>query len=72
MAETISQIYDRYQVLPALQLHMLRVAAVAQLICSSHHRALPTDHIISCCLLHDIGNILKFDLTYYPEFLEPE
>lgn len=59
--------------MPSLQLHMYRVAAVGKLICD--HWTWPqinTHDIITTLLFHDIWNILKFDLTLYPEFLEPE
>ena len=51
---------------------MLRVAAVASLICDNFDESLPKDDIITACLLHDMGNIIKFNLGYLPEFLEPE
>lgn len=59
--------------MPALQQHMLRVASVALLICRNL-KQLPVDMstVVAACLLHDMGNILKFDLTRFPEFLEPQ
>ncbi len=67
----IQQIYDQYQIMANLQQHMLRVTAVAKIICD--HLSLPvdTDSVVRACLLHDMGNILKFDLSVFPEFLEP-
>ena len=58
--------------MPNLQEHMLRVAAVAALICDNFYESLPKDEIITACLLHDMGNIIKFKLESFPEFLEPE
>lgn len=69
--------------MPSLQLHMLRVAGVAKIICTNFIFKPQQDtitlsdsphesDIISACLLHDMGNIIKFNLEYYPEFLEPE
>ena len=52
--------------------HMLRVAAVASLICDNFNESLPKEEIISACLLHDMGNIIKFKLDYFPEFNKPE
>lgn len=65
----ILDIYAQYRLMPNLQEHMFRVAGVAQLICD--HMTLPVDRseVITACLLHDMGNILKFDLTVFPEFL---
>lgn len=58
--------------MPNLQLHMLRVAAVASLICDNFNEPLPKEDIVTACLLHDMGNILKFKLGSLPQFLEPE
>lgn len=69
----IQDIYEKYQIPPHLQLHMLRVAWVCKLICE--HRtgeALPVHDIITVWLTHDLGNILKFDMDMYPEVREPE
>ena len=72
MPKTISEIYDEYDLMPILREHMLRVAAVAYLICDNFNEPLPKDKIITACLLHDMGNIIKFDLTCFPEFNEPK
>lgn len=68
----IATIYRNYHIMPSLQLHMFRVAGVADVL--SEHITMPVEkeYIISACLLHDMGNILKFDLHVFPEFLEPE
>lgn len=70
--KTISEIYKEYKIMPTLQEHMLRVAGVASLICDNFDEPLNKEEIISACLLHDMGNIIKFDLTYFPEFVKPE
>lgn len=68
----ISKIYKNYQIMPFLQLHMLRVTAVAKLI--AQNMKIPVDETsITCtCLLHDMGNIIKFNLSLFPQALEPE
>jgi hypothetical protein len=70
--KTISDIYTEYKVLPFLQLHMLRVAAVAHIVCDSMEVPVNKEIIIATCLLHDMGNIIKMNMTYYPEAFEPE
>lgn len=55
-----------------LQLHMLRVAAVAQQICTHFQRPVDDKAVVAASLLHDMGNILKFDLERFPEFLQPK
>lgn len=69
---TVQEAYDKYKIMPTLQLHQLRVAAVGQLICDSILDFEDKKCVISTCLLHDMGNIIKFDLNYFPEFLKPE
>lgn len=72
---TIIEIYAQYRIMPNLQQHQLRVAGVAQVVCqhiANQVPALPQTEIVQAALLHDMGNIIKFDLTRFPEFLEPE
>jgi len=63
MPMTVEEIYKKYKIMPQLQLHMLRVAAVASLICDNFTESLPKEEITLACLLHDMGNIIKFDLS---------
>jgi len=72
MVMSIEHIYKKYKIMPNLQEHMLRTAAVASLICDNFDGPLPKEDIITACLLHDMGNILKFKLDIFPEFNEPE
>ncbi len=59
---TIKQIYEQYQIMPQLSTHMLRVAGVGELITHNwDDRELARKSVIAC-LLHDLGNITKFDL----------
>ncbi len=69
----ITQIYTKYKIMPSLQLHMLRVAGVAQVICENFQnpKLINAENIVIACLLHDMGNIIKFDLNLFPQFLEP-
>lgn len=69
--KTISEIYEHYKIMPFLQTHMRRVAGVAAIICDNIDAKVNRDDIISACLLHDIGNIIKFD-PLLPESLGRE
>ncbi len=69
---TIQQIYDHYRILPMLQLHQLRVAGVARFIAGYLKTPVDMQLITEACLLHDMGNIIKFDLLMYPDFLKPD
>ncbi|MDD5068766.1 MAG: HD domain-containing protein [Candidatus Pacebacteria bacterium] len=68
----ISTIYKKYKIVSFLEMHMYRVAGVALYICQNAKEKVLTDNIVSACLLHDMGNILKFDFTIFPEVFEPE
>lgn len=69
---TISEIYKEYKIIPSLQEHMYRVAAVASMICDNFDEPVPKEDIVTVCLLHDMGNIIKFKMDVIPEFFEPE
>ena len=89
----ILEIYEKYQIMPQLQEHQLRVAGVAGVICENFnplpirlslragsnppHKGEGTAsidgmNIVKACLLHDMGNILKFDLKKSHIFLKKE
>lgn len=68
----VSEVYDRYQLMPQLREHHLRVAAVGKQICEHFAGSINTPVVVEALLVHDLGNILKFDLSYFPEFLEPQ
>jgi len=69
---TISEIYSRYPIPQGLRQHQLRVTAVASVICDGFNLSLDRDDVIRACLVHDMGNLIKFDLDQLPELLEPE
>lgn len=62
----ITEIYEKYKIPPNLQLHQLRVAGVASLVCDSFDKPLDKNSIITACLLHDMGNIIKFNFDVFP------
>jgi 5'-deoxynucleotidase YfbR-like HD superfamily hydrolase len=70
----IQDIYNRFEILPSLQLHMLRVAAVTQEICKQVKDKLSneTKTLITLSLLHDLGNLVKFDISLFPKLFEPK
>lgn len=69
---TIQEIYTKYKIMPSLQLHMLRVAGVASVICEHFGGEVERENVVRTCLLHDMGNIIKFNLNFRPGDLEPE
>jgi len=69
---TITQAYAQYRIMPCLELHQLRVAAVAEYIFQHAQFKANRNQVVTALLLHDMGNIIKFDLDRFPEFLEPQ
>ncbi len=67
----ILKIYEHYKIMPNLSLHQLRVASVIYLIYKNSTLKIDENIAIQSGLLHDMGNIVKFDLNYYPEFNQP-
>jgi len=66
---TISEIYKQYNIMPQLAQHQFRVAAVAAMICDNFSENINKQDIVAACLLHDMGNIIKFDLNQSASFL---
>jgi hypothetical protein len=69
---TAREIYDEYNIMPSLQLHQLRVAAVGKLVCEHFTQPVNKNDVVLACLFHDMGNIIKSDLALFPDFTEPE
>jgi len=70
---TIAKIYSVYRIPPTLQMHQYRVAGVAQIIAQNILGVdVDASEVIRACLLHDMGNIIKFNMKLFPEFFEPE
>src|SRR3989344_2347398 len=65
----IQRIYDKYKIMPQLQLHMLRVAGVASIICDNFRKDIDKETVVTACLVHDIGNIIKSNLDFNKEEL---
>lgn len=72
MSKTISEIYKEYKIFPRLEAHMLRVAAVASMICDHIDEPLDKNLIVTTCLMHDLGNIIKSKFEYFSDFSTTE
>jgi hypothetical protein len=59
---SIIDIYQKYKIIPNLAEHQLRVAGVAEVICGHISPTVNTRDVVTACLLHDMGNIIKFNL----------
>jgi hypothetical protein len=70
--KTPREIYTEYKIMPSLQLHQLRVAAVGKMVCDHLTKPINANDVILTCLFHDMGNIIKSDLSIFPDFREPE
>jgi len=70
---TALEAYSTHPIPEGLQIHQIRVAMVAYQVLESLSEPHPeTKRIISACLLHDMGNLLKFKLDQRPDLLAPE
>jgi len=65
----ISELYGKYEIMPQLAEHQLKVAGVAKLVCDNLESGLDAENVVEACLLHDIGNIIKFDLSLTDQLL---
>ena len=71
--KNILEIYKEYKIMPILMIHQIRVAAVSMQICESlNDKDIDQESVVKACLLHDMGNIIKFDLNHFPEENEPD
>lgn len=71
---TVAQIYSNYKIIPRLQQHQLRVAAVADTVAAHLNISINRDAVVLACLFHDMGNIIKFMIPspHFPDGFEPE
>ncbi len=60
---TIRELYEKYQIMPQLVTHMLRVGAVGKIIAENWVSECDVKFTTDLCLVHDMGNIVKFDLS---------
>ncbi|MFP4118750.1 MAG: HD domain-containing protein [Candidatus Woesearchaeota archaeon] len=58
----IDDIYDRFSIPSFLAHHMRTVAAIGRFVCDNLQETLDTDCVVAALLLHDLGNVVKFDL----------
>ncbi len=63
---TPNQIYNKLNIMPSIREHQKTVAAIALKICESLSKEVNTEVIVSTCLLHDLGNILKGTKNFAP------
>lgn len=67
---TILRIYSNYPISSTLQKHMIRAAAVGKIVAESiDDLKINTEKIIKVLLLHDTGNLIKFDFDKFPYLL---
>jgi hypothetical protein len=62
MLMKIGDLYKKYDIMPQLVTHQLRVGAVGKIIAESWVDSCDVIFCTQLCLIHDMGNIVKFDL----------
>lgn len=67
------EIYKKYPITENLKTHQIRAASVGAYLCDTWKKEgmVDKDLVIKALLTHDMGNIVKYDLSN-PEFLTPE
>lgn len=69
----VIDIYKKFGIPPNLQQHMIWVAGVAEFIASNWaDNKIDKSRLVKASLVHDLGNIVKFNFDKYPEFLGEE
>ncbi len=69
----VSEIYKKFDIPNNLVHHMMTVALVVKFIQTNWTgKQLDWDQLIKAALLHDLGNIVKFDMDKYPELMKEE
>lgn len=61
--KTAKETYEEYKIIPNLQEHQFRVASVTKFIGEKYRDKINLDKLVKAALLHDMGNIIKFDLN---------
>lgn len=67
MGMKIAQLYEKYQIMPQLITHQLRVGAIGKMVAKNWKSKVDVELTTQLCLLHDMGNIVKFDLAHTKE-----
>ena len=68
---TIAEIHKQLPINSGLQLHMLRVGAIAKIV-AGISPDVDEELVVTAALLHDVGNIVKITFDIAPELLAPE
>ncbi len=66
----IRDLYDKYNIMPQLREHQLRVGGIAKIITDEWTDKKIADESVMSCLLHDMGNIVKFNDLKDPKWLK--
>src|SRR3989338_2139424 len=69
---SLTEIYSACKIMPALAMHQMRVAAVTKCVIDNLQIIVDASTIIQAALFHDMGNIIKSDLSLFPEFTKPK
>ena len=71
-SRTIQDIYNHFQIPPGLQKHMYIVTMIGKYICDSWQGpSINKQAIVTALLLHDLGNLIKIDLSENAVILDP-
>ena len=69
---TTKQIFDQFKIPPGLQKHMYTVAGIGKYICDHWQGpSINKDIVVKSLLIHDLGNLIKFDLSPGAKIYDP-
>lgn len=69
----IKEIYKKFKISPNLQDHMLTVASTVIFLKDNWQgEKIDWNKIVKAALLHDLGNIVKFDMDKFPDLMREE
>lgn len=66
----IKALYEKYDIMPQLAEHQLRVGGIAKIITDPWYGKQSARESVLACLVHDMGNIVKFKNLTDPVWLE--
>lgn len=70
---TVAQLYEKYMTPKNLQEHLLRVAALAKIICDNWTGEPLNNHaVVATCAVHDIAKPITFDVTKQAQYGMPQ
>ncbi len=69
---TTADIYAKFNIIPLLQQHQLRVAGVGAILCENIQIKVDKQNIVKALLMHDLGNMVRIRMDMLEEGFKPK